>query len=221
MKIDVLDHGYVQLVNHMGTDITPAESARMSYGASARGWDEGDGKLIQRLLRDGHTSPFEFNVIVYEIQAPIFVARQLVRHRTASWSEFSMRYADANKLGGKILVYTPDWRTQSSDNAQVSVSWDHDGSIISERYKAAVQQSVAAYNDLIVAGVAREQARMILPTSVYTKWRMKMDFHNLTKMLKLRNAPDAQWETQQYAKAMQEIALQVWPKLGELAFESK
>jgi thymidylate synthase (FAD) len=218
-QVDVLDHGYVKLIDSMGTDITPAESARRSYGATARGWDEGDGKLIERLLRDGHTSPFEFNEIVLEMQAPIFVARQLVRHRTASWSEFSMRYADASRVSGQILFYTPDqFRLQSGINAQLSYAGTLDESVVKARYRAAVREALGAYNDLIVAGVAREQARAVLPTCVYTKWRWKQDFHNLTKMLKLRNAPDAQYETQLYAQAVREIALSVWPQLGALAF---
>lgn len=222
MEISVLDHGFVKYIDHMGTDITPAECARMSYDAKARGWDEGDGKLIQRLLRDGHTSPFEFNEIAFEVQAPIFVARQLVRHRTANWSEFSMRYADAGKLAGEILYYIPaSFRGQSGLNAQLSLaSAAIDEPVVRARYTHSVREAIGAYNDLIIAGVAREQARAVLPTCVYTKWRMKMDFHNLVKMLHLRLADDAQYETRLYAQAMRDITISIWPQLGTLALEN-
>lgn len=217
MEIKVLDSGYVRYIDHMGTDITPAESARMSYGTAARGWDNGDGRLIERLLRDRHTSTFEFNEIAFEIQAPIFVARQMVRHRTANWSEFSMRYADANKLG--LEIYTPEqWRANTSlTNRQSSgLSPYLDSATIGARYRHACNELRGAYNDLIVAGVAREQARLILPVATYTKWRWKMDFHNLSHFLNLRLAEDAQWETQQYAQAIKSITATVWPRLMAL-----
>ena len=211
----VLDHGYVQYIDHMGTDITPAESARMSYGAKARGWDNGDGKLIKRLLRDGHTSPFEFNEIAFEIQAPIFVARQMVRHRTANWSEFSMRYADASKLSGDdILFYTPtEWRRA---NPQLELFESTPNSpTVSQDYAFAMRNCIETYQHLVSQGVSNELARMVLPTSVYTRWRWKIDYHNLVKFLKLRQDSDAQWEMQQYANAIKAVTAQVWPKLIE------
>lgn len=212
----VLDHGYVLYKDHMGTDITPAESARMSYGAKGRGWDNGDGKLIRRLLRDGHTSPFEFNEIHFEIQAPIFVARQMVRHRTANWSEFSMRYADANKLDeGGISFYTPQqWRPA---HTQLELFGAETSSLtFSQDYAFAMRNCIETYNSLISQGVSNELARMVLPTSVYTRWRWKMDYHNLMKFLKLRQASDAQWEMQQYANAIAKVTAQVWPRLMEV-----
>lgn len=213
MNIDVLDYGYVKYIDHMGTDITPAEAARMSYGAKARGWDEGDGKLIKRLLRDKHTSPFEFNEIVFEIQAPIFVARQMVRHRTANWSEFSMRYADASKVSGQIQYYTPAKWPRGS-RSSTSGTEDND-TVLSQRYEHTMREAIACYNDLLVKGATKEQARIVLPTSVYTKWRWKIDFHNLSNFFRLRLADDAQYETREYAKAIYSITEQVWPKLVE------
>ena len=213
----VLDHGYVLYIDSMGTDITPAESARMSYGAKGRGWDNGDGKLIKRLLRDGHTSPFEFNEIAFEIQAPIFVARQMVRHRTANWSEFSMRYADASKLSSDdILFYTPtEWRRAHPQLELFGPTTD--SGTVSQDYAFAMRNCIETYKGLVAQGVSNELARLVLPASVYTRWRWKMDYHNLMKFLKLRQASDAQWETQRYANAIAKVTSQVWPRLMELS----
>lgn len=216
-RINVLDHGYVELVDHMGTDLTPAETARMSYGAKPRGWDWGDGRLTRRLLTDRHTSPFEFNEAVFEIQAPIFVARQWVRHRTANWSEFSMRYAEAERLSGdEVLYYTPnEWRRQSDADKQASVPAPL-RRVPRATYEMGMKRAIAAYEILLGAGVAREQARMVLPVSVYTRWRWKLDFHNLDHFLRLRMDEHAQWEMQEYARAVEALLKTIWPRLMKL-----
>ena len=213
LEIKVLDHGYVKLIDKMGDDCTPAESARLSYAGTRRGWDEGDGRLTKRLLKDRHTSPFEFNEIVFEIQAPIFIARQMVRHRTANWSEFSMRYSDASKLGSEILIYAPS-------------SWEHSGSMeerpqegrlaeLAFEYRAHAERARWLYRQLVENGVAKETARIVLPVSTYTRWKWKMDFHNLNHFLKLRTAMDAQPEMREYANAIKDLTKQIWPRLVE------
>ena len=220
--INVLDHGYVELVDHMGDDLTPAETARMSYGAKPRGWDEGDGRLTRRLLTDRHTSPFEFNEAVFEIQAPIFVARQWVRHRTANWSEFSMRYAEAERLSGdEVLFYTPSaWSYQGQANKQGSGPPIKEvGRAFTSSYEQRCREAIDTYHYLLGHGVAREQARMVLPVSVYTRWRWKLDFHNLDHFLRLRMDEHAQWEMQEYARAVEALLRTIWPKLMELRSE--
>ena len=221
-RINVLDHGYVELVDHMGTDLTPAETARMSYGAKPRGWEEGDGRLTRRLLTDRHTSPFEFNEAVFEIQAPIFVARQWVRHRTANWSEFSMRYAEAERLSGdEVLFYTPQtWSYQGQANKQSSGPPIKEvGRAFTSVYEDRTKAAIDAYHYLLGHGVAREQARMVLPVSVYTRWRWKLDFHNLDHFLRLRMDEHAQWEMQEYARAVESLLKTIWPRLMELRSE--
>ena len=210
LEIKVLDHGYVKLIDKMGDDCTPAESARLSYAGSRRGWDEGDGRLTKRLLKDRHTSPFEFNEIVFEIQAPIFIARQMVRHRTANWSEFSMRYSDASKLDEEILIYSPaNWYGNDSDESSTRVAE------LAFEYRAHIERSRWLYRQLVEQGVAKEEARIVLPVSTYTRWKWKMDFHNLNHFLRLRTAMDAQPEMREYANAIKELTKQVWPRLVE------
>ena len=210
LEIKVLDHGYVKLIDKMGDDCTPAESARLSYAGSRRGWDEGDGRLTKRLLKDRHTSPFEFNEIVFEIQAPIFIARQMVRHRTANWSEFSMRYSDASKLDEEILIYSPaNWYGNDSDESSTRVAE------LAFEYRAHIERSRWLYRQLVEQGVAKEEARIVLPVSTYTRWKWKMDFHNLNHFLRLRTAMDAQREMREYANAIKELTSQVWPRLVE------
>ena len=209
-EIKVLDHGYVKLIDKMGDDCTPAESARLSYAGTRREWDEGDGRLTKRLLKDRHTSPFEFNEIVFEIQAPIFIARQMVRHRTANWSEFSMRYSDASKLAEEILIYSPaNWHGNDSDESSTRVAE------LTFEYRAHIERSRWLYRQLVEQGVAKETARIVLPVSTYTRWKWKMDFHNLNHFLKLRTAMDAQSEMREYANAIKELTAQVWPRLVE------
>ena len=209
-EIKVLDHGYVKLIDKMGDDCTPAESARLSYVGTRRGWDEGDGRLTKRLLRDRHTSPFEFNEIVFEIQAPIFIARQMVRHRTANWSEFSMRYSDADKLAGEIHIYAPSqWKSDSSVEGESRLAE------LAFEYRAHAERARWLYRQLVEQGVAKETARIVLPVSTYTRWKWKMDFHNLNHFLRLRTAMDAQPEMREYANAIKELTGQVWPRLVE------
>lgn len=190
--MDVLDKGYVKLVDIMGNDWTPVEAARVSYNAGLKG-EEQDTKLMKYLLRNGHTSPFEMVEIMWEVKAPIFVARQWVRHRTANWNEVSARYTEVDEF------YIPDkWRGQDTKNKQGSVGT----AFTEEDYYVTCLRSLETYRGMLRDGVSREMARMVLPQSMYTKWVWKNDLHNTLRFLKLREDDHAQWEIQQYAKAM-------------------
>jgi thymidylate synthase (FAD) len=208
----VLDHGYVRYLDHMGDDGTIAMDARTSYDKRTPGEDRA---LLRRLMRDRHTSPFEMGVVKVEMKMPIFVARQIVRHRTASMNEVSGRYT---KLPDEM--YEPNSiEVQSKDNKQGR------GDVI-ERYvgyiknliRSSNRESYNAYETMIERDVSREIARGVLPLNTYTKFVWKMDLHNLLHFLQLRLDPHAQYECRVYAEALWEIVKELFPITAE-AFE--
>lgn len=217
----VLDHGFVELIDVMGDDAEAARAARISYGTTAeREWEK-EAKLIKYLWDNQHTTPFEMVELKFRAKMPIFVARQWVRHRTANINEFSMRYADPERLsdGETIDYYVPDvWRISDPKNKQGSVpgfhvSWAEACEL---EYRRACDRSIEAYRLLQRAGVANEMARMVLPVSVYTEWVWKNDLHNTLHFLRLRTDEHAQWEMQQYANAMLTLVRERLPKLMEI-----
>ena len=225
--IKLLDHGYIKLLDVMGDDLTPATAARISFDGDPRGWDNGDGKLTKFLLENQHMSPFEMVEVMFEVQAPIFVAREWVRHRTANWNEFSMRYAPADRLGdGHVLVFEPaEFRIQDTTNKQSSMvptdkdpAWHQDAKMI---WHDAVVHTIKAYDKLIDMGVAREMARGVLPVATYTKWIWKSDLRNTMHFMELRQADNAQAEIREYANAMETLLADKLPNLMALWRESR
>lgn len=222
----VLDHGFVELIDIMGDDYEPARAARLSYKDGKERSTEADLKLSYYLLKHNHTTPFEMVELKWRVKLPIFVARQWVRHRTANINEFSMRYADPERLseGDRIDFYTPDeWRRPNPDNKQGSIAWDSPAkhNHATSEYARAVQHAITNYHFLQREGIANEQARMVLPVSVYTEWIWKNDLHNTFHFLRLRADPHAQWEMQEYARAMIAILNGVLPNLMELWQETR
>ena len=215
-EITVLDHGYVRLVDSMGTDETIVEAARMSTGKGFTGWGTpdrpGDEKLLGFLWENQHTSPFEMCELHVEVQAPIMVFREWHRHRTQSYNEFSARYAQMPDL--HYLPAPERIQRQSATNKQGSaepVPADHAESI--RRALEGQQSSVYDYYDVLVKdGVAKEVARLNTPVSRYSKMRAKTDLLNWLRFLGLRMAPNAQWEIRQYANAVAEIVKSIWPR---------
>ena len=215
----VHEHGEVELVDYLGNDRAVARAARTSYQRSDGKSDEADKKLILRLWRDRHTSPFEMVAVTFRIRLPIFVMRQHVRHRTASLNEWSFRYTECPDI-----FYTPsvdDVRGQHTTNKQMS-----GGNLDSETAKKARtlidgvnHQNFAVYQQLIELGVAREQARVVLPVSAYTQIIWSIDMRNMLHYFSLRLAPDAQKEIRDYAEIMAAIVKKGWPMIWE-AFES-
>ena len=195
--MQILDKGQLEIVDTMGDDISIVQAARVSTGSGSKGL-ESDRKLINYLMRNRHTSPFEHVEYKFYVKAPIFVARQWVRHRTANWNEVSGRYKEM-----EMEFYYPDkYRAQDTKNKQGSV----DGEIVAaDLVTDAVNECISAYESLINRGVSREQARIILPLNLYTEWFWKIDLHNLLHFLSLRCDSYAQWEIQQYAFAIARI----------------
>jgi thymidylate synthase (FAD) len=206
----VLDHGYVSLVDYMGSDEDVERAARVSYGYGTRKTSQTRG-LIRYLRRHHHTTPSEMVELKFHCVMPIFVARQFIRHRTSSVNELSGRYSIM-----PLLFYTPpqeQFALQSRSNKQ-----GREGGAPSEIYSAAVRRWEAlraeageAYSWMLGEDVARELARIDLPLSMYTQWYWKIDMHNLLHFLTLRVDPRAQWEIQEYARVMAGMLKRVAP----------
>ncbi len=217
-EIKVLDKGFVRLVDYMGGDERIVQSARVSYAGGTKTVREDKG-LINYLMRNWHTSPFEQVQLTFHCKMPIFVARQWVRHRTARLNEISGRYSIM-----RDEFYVPDQsevRYQSVSNKQgrsdEALTPDQAAAVI--RLFEDEQRSIYSnYNDLLEKNVARELARMNLPLSLYTEWYWQIDLHNLFHFLRLRIDPHAQYEIRVYGEAMAQCAKAVAP-LAYGAFE--
>jgi thymidylate synthase (FAD) len=203
--IKVLDHGYVRLVDWMGSDQRIVEAARISYNSPSKG-PEADEKLLRYLYRNKHMSPFEMVRITLNIKLPIFVMRQMVRHRMQSLNEISARYTEVSDH-----YYTPEvWRNQDTKNKQGSIGVN-DSTGITEEYHQSMESAYRVYQSMMDQGIAREMARMVLPVSVYTQVYSCWDLRNLLGFIRLREDSHAQWEIQEYAKAIKSICQELFP----------
>ena len=200
-KIDVLDHGFVRLVDLMGGDHSVVASARVSYGSGSKG-EEKDRKLIGYMLSHEHLTPFEQAVFQFHVSCPIFVMRQWIRHRAASYNEISARYTEM-----KDQFYAPArWRAPDAKNKQGSAdapALDH--ARCSEVLRDAYALAFGAYQELLKAGAARELARMVLPTALYTEFYWTVNARSLMHFIGLRADGHAQWEIQRYAEALADV----------------
>ena len=217
-EIKVLNKGFVRLVDYMGGDSRIVQSARVSYGAGTKSVRE-DKNLIFYLMRNAHTSPFEQVVFTFHIKAPIFVARQWVRHRTARTNEVSGRYS---VMPDDFFVpESEDIRFQSKDNKQGSASQEVPIAL-AENVKETLEQDqkmlYSRYTGYISENIARELARVNLPLSLYTEFYWQMDLHNLFHFLKLRLDSHAQKEIREYGMAIAECVKIIAPVAYE-AFE--
>ena len=215
-EIKVLDKGFLRMVDYMGGDERIVQAARVSYGEGTKSYRQ-DAALIDYLLRNGHTSPFEQVVFTFHAKMPIFVARQWVRHRTARLNEISGRYSIL-----KDEFYIPDVNDialQSADNKQGREEKPmpiEQAEEVIRNLEETHAAAYASYKKLLEMGTARELARMVLPLSLYTEWYWQIDLHNLFHFLRLRLDTHAQREIRVYAESMKELAGIVCPR----AFES-
>lgn len=239
MKIDLYGDGIgsVELVDHMGTDLSVVNAARVSFGTEKAELDSKDKKLIKYLMDHRHTSPFEHCTATFKFVVPLFVRSQHHRHRTWSYNEISRRYTEKD-----IRFYEPkEFRTQHKSNRQASNSnqlidpeigdyhyddgfifackpcEDEDMHCLVEAYHA---MSLSIFNMMLDKGVCREQARGVLPQNMYTEYFGTIDLHNLLLFIMLRTHEGAQWEIQKVAEALQTIAKELWPASVE-AFENR
>ena len=210
----VLDHGFVRVIDYMGNDAAVVHAARVSYGEGTKTALKDRG-LIRYLMRHGHTSPFEMCEIKLHVKLPIFVARQWIRHRTASVNEVSARYST---LPGEY--YTPDPADicyQSTDNKQGRGAplEPEDARHLSGAIACTLASAGAAYGTMDSIGIARELARIVQPVAQYTEWYWKTDLHNLFHFLALRMHPHAQLEIRRYAEVISEIVREWVPDSWE------
>ena len=209
-EIAVLDHGFVALVDTMGDDRTPAQTARTSFRNRQERTVEEDEKLTDYLVRNRHTTPIEFCQVRFYMKMPIFVARQLVRHRTASINEVSYRYVQAAR---EFYIPAMDrMQRKSESNKQGSSSEvveNAEGCV--HMFRNVGNFAFDNYEGLLAEGLAPELARSVLPVGTYTEWYWQNDLHNTLHMLRLRLDPHAQYEIRVYAEAMLDLLRPVFP----------
>ncbi|MBC6438359.1 MAG: FAD-dependent thymidylate synthase [Rhodobacteraceae bacterium] len=218
--VPVLDHGFVKVVDYMGDDASIVQAARVSYGEGTKKTRDDEG-LIRYLMRHAHTTPFEMCDIRFHVKAPIFVARQWMRHRTASVNEVSGRYSVL-----KTDCYIPDPEhlgTQSKTNKQGrgdDILNEEDADRVITRIKDAGRNCDETYGQMLHPDVdlSRELARIVLPLNTYTEWYWKIDLHNLFHFLQLRLDEHAQYEIRVYAEAIA-LVIKGWVPLAWKAFE--
>ncbi len=197
-------HGFVRLVDTMGDDMAVVRAARVSYGNESKG-EKADEKLIHYLMKHNHGTPFEHIVFTFHIKCPIFVARQWFRHRIGSFNEISGRYTE---LATEFFVPTT-LRENKTANHQASIEGDFTDdeiqSMLSE-WNYALEIAESTYESLLEKGVAREQARAVLPIGTYTEFYWTVNLRSLFNFIRLRTADDSQAEMREYAEKIQEIA---------------
>lgn len=213
--VPVLDHGFVGLVDHMGSDSAIVQAARVSYGSGTKQVQD-DRNLIRYLMRHEHTTPFEMCEVKLHIKLPIFVMRQLVRHRTASMNEYSARYS--------VLTdefYIPELeqiQKQSTTNKQgrEDAEWGfQEKRDVQHAFQRSFHNAYKEYSSLLGKednGLARELARSVLPVGGYTELYWKANLKNFLHMARLRMDPHAQWEIREYARAMYDLAKPLFPE---------
>ncbi len=218
-EFKVLDRGFVRLVDYLGSDERIVQAARVSYAHGTKSYREDKG-LIDYLLRNDHTSPFEQVVFTFHVKMPIFVARQWLRHRTARVNEISGRYSIFEPEF--YIPRTEDIALQSTDNKQgrskEAVSPELKEKILSD-LKDQQKYAYAVYKNFIDKGIARELARVVLPLSLYTEIFWQIDLHNLFHFIRLRMDAHAQKEIRDYAEILLLLAKKVCPIACE-AFEN-
>ena len=223
--------GKVQYIDHMGSDLTIVNSARVSFGVNKTELDKRDKRLVNYLVKHKHTSTFEHNVITFKFTVPLFIRSQHHRHRTWSYNEISRRYTDKD-----LRFYEPtEFRSQHKSNRQAS-NPDETCNPMLKIYSPACsnpvpvlaskvisnhhKNSVKLFDDLLDAGICREQARGVLPQNLYTEYYGTVNLNNLLKFVDLRIHEGAQWEIQRVAEACQEMAEQLWP-IAVSSFKSR
>lgn len=209
-EFQVLDKGFVRMVDYYGSDSRIVQAARVSYGEGTKTVSQ-DGALIDYLLRHQHTSPFEQVVFTFHLKMPIFVARQWVRHRMGRMNEVSGRYSIM-----KDEFYVPEnscISKQSTNNKQGrgEVFEENQAKEFQAEFIKGQQKAYEVYKDMVEKGIAREIARINLPLALYTEFYWQMDLHNLFHFLKLRLDSHAQYEIRLYAEKILEIIKTVCP----------
>ena len=218
---EVLDHGFIRVIDYMGDDAAIVQAARVSYGAGTKHVQNDEG-LIRYLMRHWHSTPFEMCEVKLHVKLPVFVARQWIRHRTANVNEYSARYSILDR---EFYIPQPEQlAAQSTVNNQGrgEVLTGAESARVLEILKRDAAQCYDDYEAMLSQdgqqGLARELARMNLPMNIYTQWYWKTDLHNLFHFLRLRADAHAQYEIRVYAEAIA-ACVKDWVPLAFSAFE--
>jgi thymidylate synthase (FAD) len=226
--VNVLDEGYVRLVDVLGDDLSVVNAARVSYDKESTDFSEKDAKLINFLLREKHTSPFRHAALTFEVYAPLFVARQWWKYAVASshvddqngWNESSRRYITEEE---KFYIPLPhEWRSKPANSKQGSGEpVDHEiGSKHFHRLAEMVVAGTEAYHDAMNDGIAPEIARLFLPAyGMYVRWRWTVSLQGVLTFLDQRLEHDAQYEIQKYAEAVLSLTKEAFPKTIAALYE--
>ena len=223
MKKEVLDKGFVEVIDSLGTDLTVVNSARVSFGKRHTKYTDGDRKLVRFLAKYKHFSPFRHMIVQFHFKAPEFVMRQWYKHvvgiettsssstKDHAWNEISGRYVPVEDY-----YYPQYFRKQSEDNKQASEGEIEDQKQGYFLWEKGLHQVQETYKELLELGVAKEQARAILPLSQYTEVYWTASFQAIMNFIELRDEKTAQVEIQEYARALKEIMLEVYPETTKL-----
>ena len=220
----VLDNGFVQYVDHLGNDLTVVNAARVSFHKESD-WDddanwkgmqlkilsEKDKKLVGYLAKHKHWTPFAHPQITLRIKAPIFIRTQLFKHKVGfTENEVSRRY-----VSDPPSVYFPRWRGKPTNGAKQGsedfMPLDEDYNTVNRHYEFTVREALLTYDELLKRGVAPEQARSVLPQGTYTEWWWTGSLSAFARVYTQRSDPHAQWECQEYAKAISTIIQPLFP----------
>tara|TARA_A100000164_G_C21931007_1_gene785571 strand:- start:199 stop:900 length:702 start_codon:yes stop_codon:yes gene_type:complete len=219
MKQNVLDKGFVEVIDSLGSDLTVVNSARVSFGKRKEKFTDGDKKLVRYLAKYKHFSPFRHIQVQFHIKAPEFVMRQWYKHvvgiettsnsanKDHAWNEISGRYVPVEDF------YTPEiFRQQSEDNKQATEGAVEDQDTAKHHWDVAMFHAKEQYKKLLDMGVGKEQARGILPLNQYTEVYWTASFQAIMNFIELRYEKTSQWEIQQYAKVLLDIVTELFPE---------
>jgi len=228
-KINVLDKGYVRLVDTLGNDLSVSNAARVSYDKQSNEMSERDAKLIKFLWDERHTSPFRHAAMTFEVYAPLFVARQWWKHAVASthlddqngWNESSRRYITENEE-----FYVPEadqWRSKPANSKQGSGEpiMEGKGNYFTSALNSYIEQGEELYQRAMDQEVAPELARLFLPAyGMYVRWRWTVSLHGVLTFLDQRLPQDAQYEIREYAEAVKQLTKDTFPYTYSVALEN-
>lgn len=221
LRHDVLDHGFVRVVDYMGDDAAIVQAARVSYGAGTKK-SRDDSGLIRYLMRHWHSTPFEMCEIKLHVKLPVFVARQWIRHRTANVNEYSARYSILDR---EFYIPEPEHlaaQSTSNNQGRGATLDGEEAARVLDILRSDAGRAYDHYEELLSQdgqrGLARELARMNLPANIYTQWYWKVDLHNLFHFLRLRADAHAQYEIRAYADTICSI-VEKWVPAAYSAFE--
>ena len=223
MKKEVLDKGFVEVIDSLGNDLTVVNSARVSFGKRKEKFDNSDKRLVRYLAKHKHFSPFRHLQVQFHIKAPEFVMRQWYKHvvgiettsksstKDHAWNEISGRYVEVEDY------YIPTvFRAQSDDNKQASEGEVEDQKGTLQSWEDSIAHAKIFYDSLLRRGVAKEQARVVLPLSQYTEVYWTASFQAIMNFIELRDETTAQWEIQEYARILKELMFDVYPETTKI-----